>query len=239
MPPLMPVQREHAIGRLNAGESPQFIADAFNCNVRIIQRLQRRCNATNSTLDPPRSGHPQVTKQRQDRYILRHHLQDWFATAAQTARHTIGIHHKPVSDDTIRRRLAANKLARRRPVKGPIFTPRHRQERLQWTTDWRNWRHQQWRNIIFSDESRYCISTADGRKRVWRRRGEQFSDYCVVKRDSWVGPCIMVWVDIGLVRKLGPVVFQNIGAGRGNGVTAARYIDQVLQPHIVQHFARR
>jgi hypothetical protein len=28
-------------------------------------------------------------------------------------------------------------------------------------------------------------------------------------------------------------------SGRGNGVTAVRYIDQVLQPHIVQHFTRR
>jgi hypothetical protein len=48
----------------------------------------------------------------------------------------------------------------------------------------------------------------------------------------------MVWGGIGLFRKLEPVVFQNIGPGRGNGVTAAQYINQVLQPHIVQHFAR-
>ena len=36
----------------------------------------------------------------------------------------------------------------------------------------------------------------------------------------------------------GPVILQNLGPGRGNGVTAARYIDQVLRPHVVLHFAR-
>lgn len=67
--------------------------------------------------------------QRQDRYIIRHHLQDRFATARQT----IGIYQRPASDD-IRRRLAANNLACLRPAKGPIFTHRHREERLRWTS---------------------------------------------------------------------------------------------------------
>jgi hypothetical protein len=94
--------------------------------------------ATNSTSDHRRSGRPRVTMQSQGRYILRHHLQYRFATAAQAARQTIGIHQRSVSDDTIRRRLAVNNLACRRPAKGPICTPRHRQERLQWATDRRN-----------------------------------------------------------------------------------------------------
>jgi transposase len=38
--------------------------------------------------------------------------------------------------------------------------------------------------------------------------------------------------------KPGPVIFKNLGPGRGNGVTAACYIDQVLRPHVVPHFAR-
>lgn len=59
--------------------------------------------------------------------ILRHHLQDRFAISAQTDRQTIGINQRPESDDMIRRRKAANNLACRRPAKGPMLTPRHRQ----------------------------------------------------------------------------------------------------------------
>jgi aspartyl aminopeptidase len=60
----------------------------------------------------------------------------------------------------------------------------------------------------------------------------------MIERNAWGGPGIMVWGDIRLNVKLGPVIFQNLGSKRGNGVTAARYIDQVLRPHVVPHFAR-
>jgi hypothetical protein len=60
----------------------------------------------------------------------------------------------------------------------------------------------------------------------------------MMERNLWGSPSIMVWGGIGLNVKLAPVIFQNLGPGRGNGVTAARYIDQVLRPHVVPHFAR-
>ena len=47
----------------------------------------------------------------------------------------------------------------------------------------------------------------------------------------------MVCGGIGLNVKPGPVIFRNPDPGRGNGVTAASYIGQVLRPHVVLHFA--
>ena len=46
----------------------------------------------------------------------------------------------------------------------------------------------------------------------------------------------MIWGAIGLNRRLGPVIFQNIGPGLGNGVNAQRYINQVLAPEIMLYF---
>ena len=48
----------------------------------------------------------------------------------------------------------------------------------------------------------------------------------------------MVWIGIGLYSKLGPVVFQNLGPGRGNGVTAALYINEVLNVGALLHSTR-
>lgn len=44
----------------------------------------------------------------------------------------------------------------------------------------------------------------------------------------------MVWGGITPKQKFGPVVFQNISQGWGNGVTAARYIDHMLRSHMFQ-----
>jgi len=39
----------------------------------------------------------------------------------------------------------------------------------------------------------------------------------------------MIWDAIGLNRCLGPVIFQDIGPGCGNGGNAQRYINQMLR----------
>ena len=42
----------------------------------------------------------------------------------------------------------------------------------------------------------------------------------------------MVWGAIGINHKAGPVIFQNISPGRGNGIMALQYINQVLRLHL-------
>ena len=165
MPRLNPQQREQAIGRLHAGQHARVIANDFNCNVRTIERLRVRYNATNSANDRPRCGRPQVTTARQNRLMVRQHFRNRFTRATETAQQTVGTHQRPISADTVRHRLVVSNLRCYRPARGPVLTPRHRQERLQWALQRHNWRNQQCRNVIFSDESRYCISTADGRTR--------------------------------------------------------------------------
>ena len=167
---LNPQQREQAIGRLHAGQPARVIANDFNCNVRTIEHLRVRYNATNSTNDRPHCDRSQVTTARQNRLMVRQHLRNRFTRATETARQTVGTHQRPISADTDRHRLVASNLRCYRSARGPVLA--HRQERLQWALQRQNWRNQQWRNVIFSDESRYCISTADGRTRLWRRRGE-------------------------------------------------------------------
>jgi hypothetical protein len=117
------------------------IANDFNYNVRTIERQRVRYNATNSTNDRPRCGRPQVTTARQNRLMVGQHLRNRFTRATETQQ-------RPISADTVRRRLVASNLRCYRPARGPVLTPRHRQERLQWALQRQNWRNQQWRNVI-------------------------------------------------------------------------------------------
>nr|KAG5689767.1 hypothetical protein BaRGS_031168 [Batillaria attramentaria] len=123
-----------------------------------------------------------------------------------------------------------------RPARGPVLTVRHRQARLQWAQGHLNWNNVRWHNVLFSDESRFCIDHADGRLREWRRRGDRYADNCVVENNAWGGPSLMLWGAIGHNQVLGPVIFQGLGPGRGNGITAQRYMDQVLHPHVLPFF---
>ena len=98
-----------------------------------------------------------------------------------------------------------NNIHCRCPARGPILTNRQRQERVQWATARQHWRYQQWRRVLSSDESRFCISTGDGRVRVWRRRGLV---NVTQMRVSWGGQSFMVWVAIWINHKPGPFLSE-------------------------------
>ncbi|GFS05424.1 LOW QUALITY PROTEIN: transposable element Tcb1 transposase [Elysia marginata] len=51
---------------------------------------------------------------------------------------------------------------------------RHRHQRTLWAHEHAAWDRIQWRSVVFSDESRFCIGHADGRVLVWRRNGERY-----------------------------------------------------------------
>jgi len=222
-------------------------------NVFTIQRPWVRYNTTISVNDRARSRH-RATTPRLDRYILRQHINNRFTRTTQTARRTIDKHQRSISDDTVWGRLISSNIryvvvrpgdpllsssdqgthSCRRPTRGPILAVRHRQERLKWTMKCQNWLHKQWRSNISADESCYCISNTDGGRRVWRKAW--WTLYWCMHHGK--RPNIIMWSGIGLNIKLRPVIFCNIGTGRCNEVSAARYIDQVLRTHVVPLFAR-
>ena len=81
----------------------------------------------------------------------------------------------------------------------------------------------QWRRVFFTDESRFTLFRADGRRRLYRRRGERFADACVFERDRYRGGSVMVWGGISHGVKSPLIVVP------GN-LTAVRYRDEILRP---------
>ncbi len=52
-----------------------------------------------------------------------------------------------------------------------------RQRRLTWAKE--NWTVVQWTKVLFSDESKFCISFGNQGPRVWRKGGEAHSPSCL------------------------------------------------------------
>ncbi len=54
-----------------------------------------------------------------------------------------------------------------------------RQRRLTWAKEKKNWTVAQWSKVLFSDESKFCISFGNQGPRVWRKGGEAHSPICL------------------------------------------------------------
>lgn len=224
MPRTSENDRLRAVGMLQAGSSVSATARRFNVQRSTLRVWWARFQGTGSVSDLPGRGRGRVTTARQDRFILLTHLRNRFQPATVTAREIPGA--RRISDSTVRRRLRENDLQCRRPAVRPPLQPRHRRARLQWAREHLRWRLAQWGNVLFTDESRFLLSTADGRQRVYRRAGERYADNCVVNRLPYGGGGVMVWGGISLRRRTNLVFIE----GNLNG---ARYRDEIIQQHVV------
>ncbi|GFT57231.1 transposable element Tcb1 transposase [Trichonephila clavipes] len=71
--------------------------------------------------------------------------------------------------------LAEGHLGLRHPLRVLPLTSTHRRLRLKWCHARGNWTAAEWNYAIFSDESRFNLSSDDNRVRVWRPRGERLN----------------------------------------------------------------
>ncbi len=95
------------------------------------------------------------------------------------------------------------------------------QRRLTWAKEEKNWTVAQWSKVLFSDESKFCISFGNQGPRVWRKGGEAHSPSCL--KSSVKFP---VCDDLGAMSSagVGPLCFLK------TNVTAPVYQD------ILEHF---
>jgi hypothetical protein len=131
-----------------------------------------------------------------------------------------------ISAQTVRNRLRENNLRARRPYFGAVLRRRHRLARIRWCNRVEGWDLQNLRRVWFSDESRFMLQKRNGRTCVYRRRNDRFARKCVLEVDNFGGESVMIWGAISYARKTQLVHIP------GN-LSAARYRDEVLTPHIL------
>ncbi len=66
------------------------------------------------------------------------------------------------------------------------------QRRLTWANEKKNWTVAQWSKVLFSDESKFCISFENQGPRVWRKGGEAHSPSCL-KSSVKFPQFVMIW----------------------------------------------
>ena len=226
MPRLRQNDSERTVGMVQTGMTHQAVADYFNVSRITISRPMIRLRQTGRTNDRLRNGKTRVTSQRQARHLRLIHLRNRMITAVDTARRTPGLAKFRILGQTVRRRLRESGLRAKRLVVGPNLQQRHRTTRLAWARTRRRWRLLTWQHIIFSDESRFSLCFSDGRYRVYRRRGERFTDQCVYESDRFGGGSVMVWAGICHDGRTQSKIVQGT-------LNAVKYRDDILDPIVL------
>ncbi|GFT68974.1 transposable element Tcb2 transposase [Trichonephila clavipes] len=172
------------------------------------------------------SGRPRGTTPADDRYIVLQARRNRRQTAGEIARHTTQATGRPISRFTVARRLHGGGLFARRPVRCVPLTPAHRRRRSLWCREHRNWRDNEWGRVLFTDESRFSLSSDSHRILIWRERGSRNHPSNIIERDRYGGRGVLVWGGIMLGSRTDLHIFD---AGSVNGT---RYCNEILLSYV-------
>ncbi len=74
----------------------------------------------------------------------------------------------------------------------PLLSAKNRTRRIQFTQTPQNWTIEDWKNVAWSDESRFLLRYSDGRVRIWRKEHESMDPSCLVSTVQAGGGGVMV-----------------------------------------------
>ncbi|UYV70330.1 Transposase [Cordylochernes scorpioides] len=214
--------RGMVIGLKRAGWSMRQIAADTHLGASTVHRLWRRWLEQGNVAIYRNVGATRVTSARVDRRILRQAVAAPQATCTAILQHVQDTLDHSISTRTISRRLVANGLHSCRPLRRLPLTPPNRRQRLEWCRARSTWMTE-WHRVVFTDESRFYLSSDSRRVRVWRRRGERSNPAAIGERPTVRQRGIMVWGAIAYDSRSPLLRIQGT-------MTAQRYVDDVLRP---------
>jgi transposase len=176
------------------------------------------------------SGRKSDISERGMRQIDRIAREDRRQTASQITQTFNLSRDAPVSVRTIRRRLKKLGLRSCALLRRPLISAKNRKDRLRWCRERRTWTVDQWKDAIWSDESRFTVFPKGGQARAWRRPNETLIPGAVSPTTQAFGGGVMVWGAFSWHRKWPLVILPS-------SVTSQEYLsllEENLLPGIGQ-----
>lgn len=174
-------------------ETFRDISARFHVHKATIIRLCNRWASEKNVSRRPKSGRPKKTTNREERRLVRLVKADPRMTASDLANESANILPVSLSRWTAGRILRRARLYARRPAKKPFISKKNRSARVQFARRYLSWRAEDWKRVLFSDESKFNIFSSDGIRYVRRPPGTRYEAQYQVPTVKHGGGHVMVW----------------------------------------------
>jgi len=187
-------QTKHVLFLLDSGTSATKISQELGLSLGTISniRSQHRSNLPKSS-----GGRPTKLSSANIDYARCVIQMGKVDNAVEMAKILQNVTNQSISAQTVHRQLRIKGM---RPVvkkKRPLLKPHHRRARMEFAERHSEWTIEDWKKVIWSDETKINRLGSDGRKYVWKDVGESLSDRLVEGTVKFGGGNLMMWGCMG------------------------------------------
>ena len=181
-------QNAYINGLNDGGRKAKDIADKVDVPLGTIYRVIKSGYTKEPTTLVETRGRPSKFTARDKRSVVRYTIKNRRSTLGEIT------NASPVEahPDTIRKVLKEVDINNRIARMKPFLMPRHIVNRLVFAKEHLKWTFDQWKEVIWTDESTFELGKS-GQLRVWRRAGEEFNNDCTGSTQKSGRTSVMVW----------------------------------------------
>jgi len=173
-------QRGGIIAAKKLGHSNSRISAVVGCSRSSVRRVWESYEL--KKLSKKRTGRPRILNNAERKYLKRSVIRNKKTrrqTLSQIHLNIINKTNKTISKQTVRNELARQSLHSRIPRFSPLISEINKERRLLWARTYENWTVEDFKKILWLDESTYTQFRTSGFGRVWREPSEEFHEDCI------------------------------------------------------------
>ncbi|KAJ8463965.1 hypothetical protein ONZ51_g9903 [Trametes cubensis] len=155
--------------------------------------ISKICSKLRFNLPKSKGGRPSKLSSTTINYAQRLICSGEADTAVDVHKQLKDVCTKPVSTQTVRCHLKKHGMKAVVKRKCPLLLKRHIHARLDFALAHQDWTLEDWKRVIWSDETKINCLGSDGRKWVWKKTGEGLSSRLVEGTMKYGGGSLMLW----------------------------------------------
>jgi transposase len=223
MKPISKQTTKDIVFLLRQGLSARQIAQRVGVHYATVSRVR---NKELSGTDVFKGGRPLLLSIRQKRLVVRKITAGECDNAAQAQRMLLEEEGIKASVKTVRNALQEAGMRAMVKKKKPLLRTRHIRARLEFARKYQDWTVDDWKRVVWSDETKVNRFGSDGREWCWKKRGERLQARHVQLTVKFGGGSLMIWA-----------CFTTRGVGhmaRIDGGLDAKLYTEILEDYVFQ-----
>ncbi|KAK4511764.1 uncharacterized protein ATC70_007309 [Mucor velutinosus] len=179
-----------AITMLRSGVSTREIAEKLSLGKSTIGRVRmEHCPGVKTS----KGGGPTVLSEADKRYCVQKVTKERVSSVVKVTKILEKDFQMKVHPETVRRALRTAGLGAFEKEKKPLLSDANVKKRLAWCKQHKDWTVDDWKRVIWTDETKINRFYSDGRQWAWIRSDEQLQNHHVKLTVKHGGGSITLW----------------------------------------------